>query len=281
MKNTRKLIPALAMLLISAVMMSTASFAWFTINKTVTASGMKVTARAEGGIQIARPGSEAGVGVSSAIGSITSLLPTSTYDAQHWAHAEGTADDNGAGLVGSYEELTLTSSSPSTSGLGLLYNTNSSNAYVLYDTYTITPDENSSGFTNLWLSACYVEGNNNDLSKSLRVAVVCGDKIIICAPISGASLSYKYMNGVVDGEGASLAKDVTAISTYNTNLYPLASNENYRLTATDTSVDSATVSVYIYFEGEDVSHTTQNLNIGVDTLTISCKFSCDSVQAAE
>ena len=43
-KMTRKLIPALAMLLISAVMMSTASFAWFTMNTEVTATGITVTA---------------------------------------------------------------------------------------------------------------------------------------------------------------------------------------------------------------------------------------------
>ena len=39
MKNTRKLIPAIAMLLISAVMMSTASFAWFSSNTKATVDG--------------------------------------------------------------------------------------------------------------------------------------------------------------------------------------------------------------------------------------------------
>ena len=43
MKLTRKLIPAVAMLIISAVMMSTASFAWFTTNTTVTANGINFT----------------------------------------------------------------------------------------------------------------------------------------------------------------------------------------------------------------------------------------------
>lgn len=42
MKNARKLLPAIAMLLISAVMMSTASFAWFSTNTTATANGMTV-----------------------------------------------------------------------------------------------------------------------------------------------------------------------------------------------------------------------------------------------
>ncbi len=52
MKKTRKLIPAIAMLLISAVMMSTASFAWFSMNKTVTATGMQVNATADGSLII-------------------------------------------------------------------------------------------------------------------------------------------------------------------------------------------------------------------------------------
>lgn len=56
MKNTRKLIPALAMLLVSAVMMSTASFAWFTMNSTVEATGMQVTAVAPASLWISQDG---------------------------------------------------------------------------------------------------------------------------------------------------------------------------------------------------------------------------------
>lgn len=45
MKKTRKLIPAIAMLLVSLIVMSSASFAWFSMNKQVTATGMQVTAK--------------------------------------------------------------------------------------------------------------------------------------------------------------------------------------------------------------------------------------------
>ena len=47
MKLTRKLIPAMIMLLVSAVLMSTASFAWFAMNTQVTAEGMEVKAKAD------------------------------------------------------------------------------------------------------------------------------------------------------------------------------------------------------------------------------------------
>lgn len=52
MKLTRKLIPAFAMLLIAAVMMSTASFAWFSIRTDVTANGMSVTATVPASLEI-------------------------------------------------------------------------------------------------------------------------------------------------------------------------------------------------------------------------------------
>lgn len=52
MKLTRKLIPAFAMLLIAAVMMSTASFAWFSMSTEVKATGMTVTAKAPASLEI-------------------------------------------------------------------------------------------------------------------------------------------------------------------------------------------------------------------------------------
>ena len=52
MKATKKLIPALAMLLVSAVVMSSASFAWFTMSRQVTAQGMNVTVTAPNNLLI-------------------------------------------------------------------------------------------------------------------------------------------------------------------------------------------------------------------------------------
>lgn len=52
MKKMRKIIPALAMLLVSAVMMSTASFAWFSMSTKATATGMEVKATASSSLII-------------------------------------------------------------------------------------------------------------------------------------------------------------------------------------------------------------------------------------
>jgi len=47
MKKFRKLIPAFCMLLISAVLLGTSTYAWFSMNTSVTASGLSVTAKAD------------------------------------------------------------------------------------------------------------------------------------------------------------------------------------------------------------------------------------------
>src|SRR5574344_1423605 len=49
----KKLIPAAAMLATSAVMLSTATYAWFTMNKEVQMTGLKMTATTGEGIEIA------------------------------------------------------------------------------------------------------------------------------------------------------------------------------------------------------------------------------------
>lgn len=47
MKLTKKLLPALGMLALSACMLVTSTFAWFAMNENVTASGMSVTAKGD------------------------------------------------------------------------------------------------------------------------------------------------------------------------------------------------------------------------------------------
>ena len=51
-KARKKLIPAAAMLAVSAAMLTTATYAWFTMNKEVSVTGMEVKAHAEDGLLI-------------------------------------------------------------------------------------------------------------------------------------------------------------------------------------------------------------------------------------
>lgn len=62
MKLSRRLIPAFAMLLVSAVLMSTASFAWFSMNSEVTATDINVTAKAPASLLISSDNTEGSYG---------------------------------------------------------------------------------------------------------------------------------------------------------------------------------------------------------------------------
>ena len=52
MKKMRRMIPALCMLLVSAIMLTTASYAWFTMSNEATATGMQVQAQSSGALVI-------------------------------------------------------------------------------------------------------------------------------------------------------------------------------------------------------------------------------------
>lgn len=51
-KKRRKLLPAIAMLTVSAIMLSTATYAWFTMNKDATVSNIQMTATTPSSIEI-------------------------------------------------------------------------------------------------------------------------------------------------------------------------------------------------------------------------------------
>ncbi len=53
MKNMRKLIPALCLLLVSAMMLGTSTFAWFSMNNKVTVTGMEVKTKVSSSLWIA------------------------------------------------------------------------------------------------------------------------------------------------------------------------------------------------------------------------------------
>lgn len=56
---TKKLIPAVSMLTVSAMMLSTATYAWFTMNKTVQVTGMQMQTKVSGNLLICQDNVEA------------------------------------------------------------------------------------------------------------------------------------------------------------------------------------------------------------------------------
>jgi hypothetical protein len=107
----RKIVPAFGMLMVSASMLATSTYAWFTMNKDVSVTGLQTTARAEEGIVIAAynagTGEAAGTYVAPGAAdfantdqaynanSAQTLLPTFTVNAGTWYHHTSLKSNDG------------------------------------------------------------------------------------------------------------------------------------------------------------------------------------------
>ena len=104
-KSFKKLIPAAGMLMLSAAMLGTSTFAWFTMNKEVSVVGMEMKAHAEEGLLINEVSTandsnwdeQANAGDQEFI----ALRPASTSDLAQWWHANSLNMDKEAGLSAS------------------------------------------------------------------------------------------------------------------------------------------------------------------------------------
>ena len=281
-----KILPAIAMLLVAVLSLSSATYAWFSMNTKVTATGMQVKAVAEDGILISN--SDKATWSNSATAKVTSasLVPTSTAGgtAPAWAHNTSTnADEAQANQdAASYEDLSLKWTN-TTFGEGFVdiaggtANSKDDNekSYVLLNEFYIKSSGNvlalgaDKTYKDLYINDVTVEGAANKIDNSLRVLVVVGSTAYIYAPVidqaSGTTtMSYKF-------------KNTTAVTALNA-----TTAAGYDKTTSTTSIgntnDSAVkAQVYIYFEGEDANCKSTNI-AGIDTtnLSVSINFGIET-----
>ena len=93
----KKLIPALALLLVSAVLLATSSFAWFSMNTTVTVTGMEVTTKVSSNLLVAADNTD-DTGYATALDQTREALlePVSTTNAVNFFY-HANANINGSG----------------------------------------------------------------------------------------------------------------------------------------------------------------------------------------
>ncbi len=174
MKKMRKIIPAFAMLLVAVIMVSSASYAWFSMNSTVTATGMTVKAQSDteylvinAGSTFDKTGTETSANTSS---SQTSLKPVKLVsspdfgniladgDNGNWEYGYSNSDTSSA-VNGSYELV----------GSGKIGN------YVASETFSIGLTEGygvTSSADNLILTGVTLPAKTG-----ISVIVVCGDNV--------------------------------------------------------------------------------------------------------
>lgn len=165
----KKLIPALTLLLISAILVGSSTFAWFSMNTTVTAKGMSVTAKTDNAFLIISAG-EALVGneieaVAELEGQLYPVKPVVALTADNienpvsWGTA--TSDDPNNANVGA-------TPTPLSAGTVL------EGTYFVKQSYMVGIVANSGAVANnLRLDSLTI----SDLNDGITVVVVCGDNI--------------------------------------------------------------------------------------------------------
>ena len=263
MKKTKVIIPALGILLLSTAASVTGTVAWFSANNQVTATGMKVQAKAESGIVI----SNAATGdydytATSAKESVSALKPGSTADLTHWYHS--------------------TSTNPSSANTKQAYDEGVEDThYVIHDFYVKSSSNAAASFTSFDVKSITVATATQDLSLSLRVGVKTtgSSNVYLFAPVAGATTTYTVAGatGAYNADNRVEANIVEAGS---------ADAKDTSVTSFPARVDSANnvnpgthVGIYLWFEGEDAHCISDNIDATLEQLTVTVVFGVSGLAA--
>lgn len=255
----KKLIPALCLLLVTAVIVGTSSYAWFSMSGDVYAKGMSVKATADEGIvirldstnlQTYTAGNWATTDEQAATITTAALKSVSTPDCVNWACAKADKYDDACAEQDASEYTTVTADD---------------NNYMAKYTYGIR-SSNAQAITgkNLAVKGVTVtkptSAGTENLDKSIRVAIKIGDEFFIYAPFT-------------DNENLSLVANYASAAAITAKAEPAAGGDVFTAVTTIPANDTdLKVDVYVYYEGEDSNNKSKNVASTIDTLTVDLQF---------
>ena len=246
MKKFRKLIPALCMLLVSALFVGTPTYAWFSMNKTVTATDMKVTAKSDNIYLQIKQADATAADWATTDAAVTA--PKDLYPVDYKTIDQGT-------VTWGRTDSDKTDSVKYTAKNSLVDVADTAN-YVWSDKFQIRVADAKANATDLILSGVTVTGAS-EMSEALRVLAVTNSGAMIWANTGAKDNS-------TDAQGIG-----TPVAVNGTNL-----------AATVTNADPINVTVYIYFDGNDDSCFTDGIVTDFSQLSIDLTFSAKNPSEA-
>lgn len=295
-KNTRKLLGAVGMLSVSAAMLVSSTFAWFSMNKKVTAQTMSISAKsADPIIEISANGTTFANNLYTSGETVNWQLPSTTNvklklvtptaisgeNAVSWGWA---ASSNHANAEKTNETTAVTLSAkdtpaPTNEGRSA-YLGDDKDLYVLKQKLTIRNVSVDVEAKNLTISKVEIDKGSNTIANAVRVLFVSGGKYAVYQPAaSGTGMTLAatgeapWLTGTTptatamtkttatDAQGADLPIVSATLAAKGTGTTPAAGS----------SVD---VDVYMYFDGtDDDAYTDLATNLG--EVSTSFEFSID------
>lgn len=257
MTKFKKIIPALCMLLISAVLMGTSTYAWFSMNTTVKATDMKVTAKSDDVfLQIVNHGTafDANAAQTEIASNATkkAIRPTNVYATFDATNPTDFAGGTNFVFVSNYssDPTESTKAGAYTDVTPLAKATDTTNVYTLVSSYDIrlkpnTGAEAASGKLKISEVAFSKTSASSGLKQTVSVLIVCGN------------FSAVYKQTGADGTFTKAAGDnaLTAEKFADTN---------------GTQVD-----IYVFFDGDNTNCKTNNIVL-TDVFSVDVTFNCNA-----
>ncbi len=274
MKKFRKLVPAFAMLLVSATVLASTTFAWFSMNNTVTATGMTVQAQASSTLLIDTASATSSAGkltggadtkATTANAPADGIRPTSTVDGTNWFSAEAAATNAATAKTGSYEAVAA----------GNVGNYRLASTFYLqtYDgTKSITAGSLDAANKKIVIDSVTVAYTAGDaLASSFRVMIVVGDTVVVCAPTTTTTPSNQGVASVTTGTATKSDLTFATVSGIDSGKATLSANND--LVAAVNYNQVYTANVYLFFDGEDSACYTDNIPATLNNYTVTVSFS--------
>lgn len=272
----KKLIPALCMLLISAVLLGTSTYAWFSMSGEVSATGMQVKAATDSDLQIAiyNGGTKSAFATTQAVTALAADSPflkmipgTPNYTAADaidgWYVLDDATKANSAtdGTVADFKDKGASKAVDASAGTVVLGTTpnEQTRGVVLINKFAIKAKEGSDNtFDKLYVSEIAVtSGTGADafdpaIRVALKVTQDADTAWTVFAPKNDTLGGTPYTTYVK-------VSDAVTTCTVPVKKTGIANAENILPTgATISSTKEVTVEVYIWYEGQDAACTSSN-----------------------
>ena len=269
----KKIIPALALLLVSAVLLATSSFAWFSMNSTVTVTGMEVKTKVTSNLLISPNATEANFTTQLSQAKNALVEPVSTIDGKAFYY---TSTSNVLPGGDARTDAYTLYNAADTSAFNTAYGTTGAVGYVDYTFYikaTSTEDNSKVALTKcnlLYNGAAVTE-------KAWRVAVFANVSADNAANASGVSTSLATAKTILTPASATNftgGKAVSSTSALDTVTYNTAA-------VIDADIDAGIsryyyITVRLWLEGEDNTCNVETFAALTNKYTLDLDFQIDT-----
>jgi hypothetical protein len=287
----KKLLPAFGMLMVSASMLATSTYAWFSMNKEVSVTSMSIAAKsADPIIEISANGTNYYNDLASSGTGSNWTLPATTIGEEpnttavklklvtptaiaasgtvSWGWAASTAHNN-AQVTNATDAVALTAQSTpaKTESDRAAYLGDGTDLYVLTQKLTIRNVSPDVIANNLKISEVKIDGGSNTIKKATRVLFVSDGKYALYALTSDSTglqdAALVSAHQWLDANSGASATDMTLSSGIPIVASTLAANGG-----------SADVDVYVFFDGTDATAYTDNAT-NLSDVSVQFKFAID------